>query len=604
MLMSFKQQWGQMVKPYFKMNDMKKTFVLLKPFILKQWKVYLMLFMLMVVDIFFTLAFAWFFGNLTDAAIHSDFDQLKRLIPIGIFLTITSIVSNFLSIYFETVASHGLKRDLQDYLFQHILCLPAGTTADLRSGDLISYFTNDIHSVDGLTGSSLVNLVRLPVTFVAVLIYLIQINWMLCLITMLVAPCAIIGGALFGWLLKRNGRQLHELMADINHTLNETFQGFQVIRSFTLEKTIFGNFSRKNKDYYHLELKNAKLQGWYSSAGYLLNSIVFLFSLCLGAYLVSEKTMTVGTLLTFTNLVGYLVYPLTGLASQWASFQRSIAAMERVIDLLEKPVASNELSSFSPVIKKVQSIQFEDLTFSYDENKNVFEKFNLQIPAGKVVAIVGPSGAGKSTLFQLLQGFYQPQVGRIMINGVPTDELSYADLRSAIAHVPQETFLFGGTFRENLIMARPSIQEEEMMEACRSAYIHDFILSMPEGYDTQIGERGVKLSGGQKQRLAIARAILKDAPILLLDEATSALDGETEYLVKGALDELMKNKTTLVIAHRLSTIQNADLIIVIDNGRIVQKGKHEDLILQKGLYQKLNGSVFIADDQGSKTVGA
>ena len=191
-----------------------------------------------------------------------------------------------------------------------------------------------------------------------------------------------------------------------------------------------------------------------------------------------------------------------------------------------------------------------------------------------------------------------------MINGVPTEELSYADLRSAIAHVPQETFLFGGTFRENLVMARPSIHEEEMIRACRSASIHDFILSMPEGYDTQIGERGVKLSGGQKQRLAIARAILKDAPILLLDEATSALDGETEYLVKGALDELMKNKTTLVIAHRLSTIQNADLIIVIDNGRIVQKGKHEDLILQKGLYQKLNGSVFIADDQRSKTVGA
>ena len=234
----------------------------------------------------------------------------------------------------------------------------------------------------------------------------------------------------------------------------------------------------------------------------------------------------------------------------------------------------------------------------------MFDQFDLHIPAGKVIAFVGPSGAGKSTLFNLLQGFYQPQTGTIRINGMPIEELSFADLRSAIAHVPQETFLFGGTFRENLVMARPSVQEEEMIEACRSAYIHDFIQSMPDGYDTQIGERGVKLSGGQKQRLAIARAILKDAPILLLDEATSALDGETEYLVKRALDELMKNKTTLVIAHRLSTIQTADLIIVIDNGKIVQKGKHEDLILQKGLYQKLNGSVFIADIESSKTVGA
>jgi ATP-binding cassette subfamily B protein len=603
MPMRVKQQWDQMVKPYFKMNDMKKTFVLLRPFILNQWKVYLILFILMVADIFFTLGFAWFFGNLTDAAIHSDFNRLKQLVPIGIGLTITNIVTNFLGIYVETIASHGLKRDLKDYLFGHILRLSAGTVAHLRSGDLLSYFTNDIHSVDGLAGSSLVNIIRLPITYVAVLIYLVQINWILCLITLLVAPCAVIGGGLFGWLLKKSGREIHEITADIHHTLNETFQGLQVIRSFTLEKSIFGTFSRKNKEYFQMELKNAKLQGWYSSAGYLLNSTVFLFSLCLGAYFVSEKTMTVGSLLTFTNLVGYLVYPLTGMASQWAGFQRSLAAMERIIDLLEKPIASNELPSFSPTIKRVHSIQFEDLTFSYDGKKNVFDQFDLHIPAGKVIAFVGPSGAGKSTLFNLLQGFYQPQTGTIRINGMPIEELSFADLRSAIAHVPQETFLFGGTFRENLAIACPAIQEEKMIEACQSAHIHDFILSLPEGYDTQIGERGVKLSGGQKQRLAIARAILKDAPILLLDEATSALDGETEYHVKQALDELMKNRTTLVIAHRLSTIQNADIIVAIDEGKLVQIGCHEELMMQKGLYQKLNDSMFSRNEQLKKTVG-
>ncbi|MCQ6277204.1 ABC transporter ATP-binding protein [Bacillus sp. V3B] len=601
--MRLKQQWDQMVKSYFKMNDMKKTFVLLKPFILKQWKVYFILFILMVADIFFMLGFAWFFGNLTDAAIHSNFDRLKQLVPIGIGLTITSIVTNFFGIYVETIASHGLKWDLKDYLFQHILRLPAGTTASLRSGDLLSYFTNDIHSVDGLAGSSLMNIIRLPITYIAVLIYLVQINWILCLITLLIAPCAVIGGALFGWLLKKSGREIHEIMADINHTLNETFQGFQVIRSFTLEKTICRTFSRKNKEYFHMELKNAKLQGWYSSAGYLLNSIVFLFSLCLGAYFVSEKTMTVGSLLTFTNLVGYLVSPLTGMASQWASIQRSVAAIERIIDLLEKPVTSNELPSFSPAIKQVHSIQFEKLTFSYDGKKNVFDQFDLHIPAGQIIAFVGPSGAGKSTLFHLLQGFYQPQTGRIRINGTSIEELSFSDLRSAIAHVPQETFLFGGTFRENLAIARPDIQEEKMMEACRSAHIHDFIMSLPNGYDTQIGERGVKLSGGQKQRLAIARAILKDAPILLLDEATSALDGETEYHVKHALDALMQNRTTLVIAHRLSTIQNADLIVVIDGGKVVQMGRHEELMMKKGLYQKLNDSTFIRSEQMNKIVG-
>ena len=355
---------------------------------------------------------------------------------------------------------------------------------------------------------------------------------------------------------------------------------------------------------YQLELKNAKLQGWYSSAGNLLNSVVFLFSLCLGAYFVSINTMTVGHLLTFTNLVGYLVYPLTGLASQWAAFQRSLAAMERIINLLDKPVDSKELPSYSPKIKEVQSINFENLTFSYDGKRNIFEKFNLQIPENKVVALVGPSGAGKSTLFHLLQGFYQPLAGEIKINGTPTKDLTLADLRSAIAHVPQDTFLFGGSIRENLLMARPSIDETEMVTACQSACIHDFILSLPEGYDTQIGERGIKLSGGQKQRIAIARAILKDAPILLLDEATSALDSETESYVQQALNELMKNQTTLIIAHRLSTILQADQIVVIDGGEIVQKGSHEELIKQKGLYQKLHDSSFIRNEKVNEHVGA
>ncbi|WP_338449820.1 ABC transporter ATP-binding protein [Niallia oryzisoli] len=604
MLKQRQQKLRQMLKPYFNTTDLKKCFRLLKPFLVKQWNIYLLMFVSLVIDIFLTIAFAWFFGNLTDTAIKGDMNRLKMLVPIGIGFTLTSVVNNYIYIYFDTLVSNGLKRELQNYLFQHILRLPVGTVANLRSGNLLSYFTNDIHRVDGLSGSNLINLIRLPITYVAVLIYLIQINWVLCLITVIVAPVAVIGGAFFGFILKKSGREIHELIADINHTLNETFQGLQVIRSFTLEKNVFRTFSRKNKDYYHLELKNAKLQGWYSTAGYLLNSAVFLFSLCLGAYFISEKTMTVGNLLTFINLVGYLVNPLTGLASQWAGFQRAIAAIERVIELLEKPVASDELPSFSPAIKEIHSIQFKDLTFAYEENKLIFEEFNLQIPAGKVTAFVGPSGAGKSTLFNLLQGFYQPKSGGILINGIPTAEFSFSDLRSAIAHVPQETFLFGGTFRDNLVIARPSITEEEMIEACRSAYIHDFILSLPDGYDTQIGERGVKLSGGQKQRMAIARAILKDAPILLLDEATSALDGETEYLVKAALDKLMENKTTLVIAHRLSTIQHADRIFVLDKGKIVQEGTHEELIRQKGLYQKLHSSSFIGSEMKKDTVGA
>ncbi|WP_121610082.1 ABC transporter ATP-binding protein [Mesobacillus foraminis] len=604
MIAQTKEELTRIIKPYFMTGDIPKTFRMLKPFILTQWKAYVVLFSLLIVDIFFTLAFAWFFGKLTDAAIHSNFDELKKLVPIGIGLTVLSIASNYCDIYFETIATNGVKNELKEHLFHHILRLPAGETSSLRSGDLLSYFNNDIHAVDGVIGGSLISLIRLPLVYIAVLIYLFQINWVLCLISVVIAPIAIAAGAVFGLLLKRNGRKLHELVATINSLLAETFQGLQVVRSFTLEKNTFKHFSRKNKEYFRLELENAKLQGWYYSGGYFINSVVFLVSLCLGAYYVSKGNMTVGSLLTFTNLVGYLVSPLTGIAGQWAGFQRSVTAIERLINLLERPAASLELPSYTPMVQEIHSIKFSNISFGYDKNKKIFDKFSLDIPEGKVVAFVGPSGAGKTTLFNLLQGFYQPQSGNILINGQHTDNLTLGELRSAIAHVPQETFLFGGTINENLMIARPNVSQADIVTACRQAQIHDFIASLPDGYDTAIGERGIKLSGGQKQRIAIARAILKDAPILLLDEATSALDSETEYHVKTALEHLMENKTTLVIAHRLSTIQSADLIVVIEEGKIVQMGTHHELINQEGTYQKLNASKYAIENVESFAVAS
>jgi ATP-binding cassette, subfamily B, bacterial len=596
MLSQQKQRISRHIRPYFNIEDFRKPYLLLRPFLLKQWKTYGILLLLLFVDILITIGNAWFFGSLTDAAINGNLDRMKQLIPIGILLTIVSIVSNYCDIYFETIASNGLKNQLKEYLFEHILRLPAGEASNMRSGDLISYFNNEIHSVDGVVGSSLISLIRLPLVFIAVFIYLFQISWILCLISVFIAPIAICGGAYFGLLLKKNGRMLHQLVAEINSTLSETFQGFQVIRSFTLEKIIFNHFKSKNKKYYDLELENAKLQGWYYSGGYLVNSVAFLFNLCLGAYFVASGSLTVGSLLTFTNLSGHLVYPMTGLAGQWAGIQRSITAIERLVDLLNKPTASDELSSFTPVISTAKSIQFQDISFSYDENKKIFKGLNLEIPVGKIVAFVGPSGAGKTTLFNLLQGFYKPQVGRILINGIPTEELTLSELRSSIAHVPQETFLFAGTIKENLLLARPNITDDELVEAAKQANIHEFIVSLANGYETEIGERGIKLSGGQKQRVAIARAILKNAPILLLDEATSALDSETEYLVKEELELLMKNRTTLIIAHRLSTIRNADLIVVINNGEIEQIGNHDDLISQSGLYRKLHISSFTKEE--------
>lgn len=577
---------------YFIFKELIRTFSLLKPFILKRKKAYFVLLFLLILDVFLTIAFASFFGKIADAAVKADFEVIKSLMPTVISLALLGIIFAFLDIYFETVATNGVKRDVKDYIFSHVLRLPVSRASRIRTGELITHFTNDIHNLDGVIGYSLLNLIRLPLIFIIVFIYLLQLNLIMTVLSLLITPIAVIAGAVFGLLLRRNSRQLNTLYEKVNTRISETFQGISVVRSFTLEKTIFDAFSKENEELYHVELSNAKLRGWFSSGSRLIGSIAYYLCLLLGAYFVSKNSMSVGALLTFLSLLGHLVYPLTGLASQWAGFQRSITAVERILNVIDEPVVSSDLPSNVLSVSLSRSIEFNKVSFSYDEKNTVINEINLSLPARKVVALVGPSGAGKSTLFNLLQGFYQPQKGDILFDGVSIKDMTVSKLRSTIASVPQETFLFAGSIRENLMLARPEITEQEMIHAAQDACIHDFIQTLPNGYDTEIGERGIMLSGGQKQRIAIARAILKDAPILLLDEATSALDTETEYYVKEALNSLKKNRTTLVIAHRLSTIESADLILVMDQGEIVQQGTHEELLNQPGLYQTLSRTKF------------
>lgn len=586
------QQLLPRVKDFIMLRDIRKTFGLLKPFVLRQWKAYLVLLLLLCTDIFLTIGFASFFGKIADAAVRADFEEIKNLIPFAFALVCVSIIFSFANIYFETVATNGVKRDLKDYLFSHILRLPTSRFSRMKSGEVITYFTNDIHNLDGVIGSSLINLIRLPLIFTVVFIYLLKINMTMSLLTLLATPLAVLAGAVFGLILRRNSRKLNTLFEKVNAHISETFQGFAVVRSFTLEKKSYQEFSSRNEELYKLELANAKLRGYFSSGGNFLSAGSYYLSLLLGAYFVSKGSMTVGALLTFQNLVGNLVSPMTRLAGQWAGFQRSVTSVERILNVTEEDTESHRLPSYSSGQSLRNVISLSNITFSYDESKLVFSNLNISIPANKVIALVGPSGAGKSTLFNLLQGFYQPQKGDILFDGVSIKEMTVSKLRSSIASVPQETFLFAGSIRENLMLARPGITEREMIHAAQDACIHDYIQTLPNGYDTEIGERGIKLSGGQKQRIAIARAILKDAPILLLDEATSALDTETEYYVKEALNSLKKNRTTLVIAHRLSTIESADLILVMDQGEIVQQGTHEELMNQPGLYQTLSCTKF------------
>ncbi|MGQ7884870.1 ABC transporter ATP-binding protein [Paenibacillus sp. WC2504] len=568
-------------------KDVRTTYSILKPYMIAHRKAYMGLFLLLFVDIALTLSFSWFFGHLTDAAIHSHFGRMKWLVPLGAFLVAVSIAATYLTTLWETIATNGVKRDFSADVFKHIMQLPGKHIDGKHSGDLLAHFTNDIHNLDGIIGSSLIYLVKLPFIYLAVFIYLLQISWKLALVSMVVAPIAMVSGVIFGFMLRKNNRLIQDLVARMNVLLNETFSGLFVIRSFLMEKFIFAKYVSRNQELYALELRNAKLRGWFYVGSQAAASVTFLISLCLGSYYVSSGVLTVGALLTFINLVNHLVYPLTELAGQWAGLQKSVSAMERIFKILDTEIESDSLPEAIAYKPMLSAIHFKDVSFSYDGQKLVFDQFNLQIPPGKIVAIVGLSGAGKSTLFHLLQGFYLPQAGSITINGHSTAALTVSEQRSLFAHVSQETVLFSGTVRENLQLAKPGITDAQMIQAASIAGIHTFITSLSNGYDTEIGERGSRLSGGQRQRMAIARALLKDAPILLLDEGTSALDSETEYHVQKAMEKLLHNRTTLVIAHRLSTVQNADLIIVMDEGKIVQMGRHEEIIRQEGLYRRL-----------------
>ncbi|MDQ0115557.1 ABC transporter ATP-binding protein [Paenibacillus harenae] len=567
-------------------GGVRSAFALLAPYLIRQRKTYAGLLLLVLADIALTLAFAWFLGQITDAAVQQHFDKLYGLIPVGIALSLLTIATDFVNIRLEFTASNGLKKALSERLLRHILLLPASRMNRLHSGEMMTHFNRDINSINGMIGRSLIQWVRLPLIFIAVFVYMLQIHWVMAVMGLLIIPFALLSGALLGYILRRRSRTIHDLYGGVNSFLSDMLQGLSVIRSFTAEAAWFRKYSDKYGELYLLQQQYMRLQGWIHAGGQAAGAFIFLVSLCLGAYFVSHHVITIGSLLSFVNLSGHLLYPLTGMAGLWIGIQESSTAVDRIAKVLSEPVEGPDLPE-PMTVHGPQIIEFQNVSFRYEDQIPLIERFNLTVHAGQTVAVVGASGAGKSTLFHLLQGLYRPQSGSIMLDGIPIDELTSTQLRSALALVAQETFLFSGTIRDNLLLARPDATRREIEHAAKQAYIHDYILSLPDRYETEVGERGITLSGGQRQRMAIARAILRDAPILLLDEATSALDSETEFLVQRALDGLMEGRTTIIIAHRLSTVRHADLIVVLDRGAIVQTGRHEELAGRAGPYREM-----------------
>ncbi len=491
----------------------------------------------------------------------------------------------YLNTYFLQWVAIRTITDLRVKLFSHLLNLSAGFFSVNRSGELISRIVNDTYALQGIISGATSVIVRDPVILIGILGYLLWRQPMMTLISLAVLPVCMVPLIIFNRKIRRASREMQNQSAEQVQVMTEAFTGHRVVKAYNLENVAVDELrqtARKSISNYMRIVRASEMSGpmidFLAAVGISLALLYMIY--------LAHTHPDPGNFIQLAGSIFYMYAPMKNLTRLHNQLTQARAASERVFDLLATKNSVPEPAQPKMLHASKADIQFESLDFNYGE-KNVLHTINLAVKAGQLVALVGASGSGKTTLVNLLLRFYDPTRGVIKIGGVDLREVSTRDLRNQIAVVAQENILFNDTLRRNIELGRLGATNDEIISAARHAYAYDFILQKPEGFDTVIGEKGVSLSGGQRQRIAIARAVLKNAPILVLDEATSALDTESERAVQSALDELMKGRTTICIAHRLSTILHADLIVVLDQGRIVETGRHDELVKRGGVYQKL-----------------
>lgn len=521
-------------------------------------------------------------------------EALWRMVWVIFFLFLAKNVTQYLGAILMTYVGQRVIKDMRDAIFERFTRLPLSFYHRYRAGELISRATNDVLIAQKTVNVSFTNLVRDPLLIVMYLSVCLVISWQLTLIALTILPISMSAIIYIGKRLRRYSHRQQERMASLTSVLQETVYGVRVVKAFAMEEFERRRFLAESERLFREVFKIDRMQRLSSPISEQLSVLVALFILWFGGrQVLGEGALTPSHFITFLVSLFMMVHPIKELSQVNNAIQEGTAAAERIFTILDdEPEADDPAAPALPPVRG--RVEFQDVTFAYANSEPVLRGIDLVVEPGEVVALVGSSGAGKSTLVDLIPRFYDPQQGRILIDGHDLRAVSLSSLRRAMGIVTQEVILFNDTVRNNIAYGLTDVGQAEIEAAARAANAHDFIVQMPEGYDTQIGDRGTKLSGGQRQRLSIARAILKNPPILILDEATSALDTESEQLVQEAIDRLVRDRTTFVVAHRLSTIRGADRIYALRAGRVVESGGHQELLSRGGVYAELYNLQFRA----------